>query len=121
MKLFKRLTTTEEKKKAEAFRQILKYGDNIYKMYKDSREESRRAYKNCKETEDKIKDVITKQLKIKLKSQTATGDWNMIHINDFRKCDKSPIKVCITILEYGSKNPLRNVPTNCFYCHKEYK
>lgn len=121
MNLFKRLNNNTTKEKAEVFKQILKYGDDIGKLYRDSQEKSRKVYKERQIVEDRIKDIIAKELKIKLKSQMLMGDWNMIFINDYKECNKSPIERCVTLLEYGSKNPLKWTPAKCFYCNKEYK
>ncbi len=122
MKLFKPFTSQKEKRKAEAetFKQILIYGDDIRKLYTDIQEKSKKIFKEIKLAEDRIKDIICIQQKIKLKTDTL-GDWNTIYFRDYENCNKSPIGVCVTMLEYGSANLSENDPTNCFYCDKEYE
>ena len=120
MKLFKPFTSRKEKRKIEEFKQILIYGEDIHKLYTDIQEKSKKIFKEIKLAEDRIKDIICIQQKIKLKTDTP-GDWNSIYFRDYEDCNKSPIGVCVTMLEFGSANPLGNAPVNCFYCDKEYK
>jgi len=114
--------TDKEKEESESFKQILKYGNDIGGRYKDIaarydaiEKEKRKIVKECEK-------AIVKQRKIKLKKiRGPRYNWNTIYLREYTDCGRSPLGICVTMLEYGSSNPFTDDPQNCFYCNKEYK
>ena len=108
--------TEEEKIKAEAFKQILKYGTDIGGAYKEACRmvSDACAIKNI--AQEAAEKAIIKQRGIKFKNDVRAGNWNGIYIRSYSDCRKSPVGHCVTMHEYGSGNPKRDDPQTCFYC-----
>ena len=128
MNLFKRwldneppVPTAEEKKKAETFKQILKYGEDIGGMYKDVSIRLDAIFKEKRQIQAICEKSIIKQQRLKFKESTLSNNWNSIYIREYSDCKKSPIGTCVTMLEFGDNNPNINDTQHCFYCNKGFK
>lgn len=113
--------TEEEKAGAEAFKQILKYGEDIGGMYKDVTKRLDAIYKEKREIKEVCEKAITKQQGLKFKKGSLRrSNWNSIYIREYSDCNKSPLGVCVTLLEFGGDNPNKDDTQYCFYCNKGY-
>lgn len=122
MSVFKRFTNpnAEEKAKAEAFKQALKYGSDIGGAYQDAKEKHHQSWKKLEEAKKAAENAMIKQLGLTFKNHWNNA--NSIYIRDYsNRCTKSPVRYCVTILEFGHDNPSRDDPQNCFYCNKVFK
>lgn len=114
--------TAREKTEAESFKQILKYGKDIGGMYKDVSARLDAIFKEKRKIEEMCKEAIIKQRKIKFKNLGIwNNNWNTLFLREYNNCKKSPLGICVTILEYGSNNPAKDDLQYCFYCNKEYE
>jgi len=114
--------TAKEMAEAESFKQILKYGNDIGGLYKDVAKRYDTIQKEKREIIKACEKAIIKQRKIKLKKiRGPKFNWNTLYLREYTDCGKSPLGICVTMLEYGSSNPYKDDPQHCFYCHKEYK
>lgn len=117
--------TAEEKAAAESFKQILKYGTDIGGHYKDVSDRLDIIHKEKRMAKETAEKAIIKQRGIKIKPLRGGGrnycNWNCIYIRDYSDCGESPLGVCVTMMEYGSDNPEKDEPQNCFYCEKKFK
>lgn len=111
--------TEEEKVAAEAFKQILKYGEDIGGMWRDVTRRQDEIYKEKYKIKEICEAAIIKQQGIKLKKGVMRHDWNSIYIREYKDCSESPLGCCVTMMEYGKDNPERDLPQHCFYCSKE--
>lgn len=122
MSLFDRFKrpTKKEKAAAKSFKNALKYGTDIGKMYNDARKNYHEAWEAKEEASKEAMRIIAKEREIKFKNTWL--NWNSLYIKEYSDhCKESPIGYCVTMHEFGSKNPDKDKPQNCFYCNKEYK
>jgi len=118
MNIFKRFTserepTDAEKADALAFKNKLKYGEDIKGRWDAACQKSSEAY-----TE---KELVAKKLEemFNFKKRKTYDNWTSFNVSIFNKCPKSPIKQCLYISYYGDKNPQKDDPTICICCDKE--
>ena len=111
--------TEQEKREAAAFKNILKYGEDIGGMWHDACEKSSEAYREKSRVKEIVEEKIRQQQGIKLKDHWGRHDWNSIYIREHQRCKESPIGCCVTLMEYGRDNPKKDDPMLCFYCGKD--
>lgn len=118
MNLFKRFIsepapTEQELAEALAFKNKLKYGEDIAAKYN----ESRRLYDAHtileKEVRDKLKEIF------KYKDRKITHNWTSFNISNYKDCHKSPIKRCIYISYFGDNSPEKEDKQFCICCDKD--
>lgn len=117
MSIFKRFTsdpepTEQEKADALAFKNKLKYGEDVAAMYKAACEKSTEAYNE--------KELVSKKLEkiFNFKKRKTYDNWTSFNISMFKECKKSPIGKCLYISYYGDKSPEKDDPTTCICCKK---
>ncbi len=109
----------KEKAEARAFKNALKYGTDFGKTYIDAKKRYDEAWEAKGVAKKAAEKAIAKYRGIKFKK--TWGNWSSIYVREHHNCKKSPLGVCVTMHEYGSKNPNKDDPQNCFYCNKEFK
>lgn len=115
MNLFKRFTSEPEPTKKDladalAFKNKLKYGEDINARYKDACAKSTEAYKEKELVKEKLAEIY------KFKKRTTYENWTSFNIAMFKDCSKSPIGTCLYISYYGKNSPEKGNPTYCVCC-----
>jgi len=118
MNLFKRFTSEPELSKKEladalAFKNILKYGDDVNAMYEAACDKSHEAYEEKKLVSKKLEKIY------KFKKRKLYNNWTSFNISLFKECSKSPIGHCLYVSYYGDKSPEKDDPTYCVACKKK--
>ena len=118
MSMFKRFVsdpepTEQDLADALAFKNKLKYGEDINAMYKAACDKSHEAYKE--------KEFVLKKLEgiYKFRKRKTYNNWTSFNISIFKECSKSPIGQCLYISYYGDKSPEKDNPTYCICCGKD--
>lgn len=116
--IFRPGPTAKEKAEAKAFKNALKYGYDIGSSYQNAVREYNTAWKQLSKANEIATAAIIKERKIKIIDEFSY--WSEIKIRRDDKCNNSPVGFCVTMYEFGSKNPNKGKKVNCFYCNKEY-
>jgi hypothetical protein len=118
MNLFKRFVsdpepTEQDLADALAFKNKLKYGEDINARYKDACAKSTAAYKEKDAVKDNLAEIF------KFKKRKTYENWTSFNISLFAGCTKSPIEHCLYISYYGDQSPEKDDPTYCICCEKK--
>ena len=118
MGMFKRFIsepepTEEELAGALAFKNKLKYGEDINSRYKDACDKSMEAYNEKELVKDKLGEIY------KFKKRETYQNWTSFNISMFKECAKSPIGHCLYISYFGDENPEKEDPTYCVCCENK--
>lgn len=115
MNLFKRFVSEPELTKQDladalAFKNKLKYGEDINARYENACEKSSEAYNEKELIKDKLAEIY------KFKKRTTNNNWTSFNISMFKHCSKSPINRCLYISYYGDSSPEKDDSTYCVCC-----
>jgi len=118
MSIFKRFASEPEPTKQEladalAFKNILKYGDNVNAKYK----ESRKLYQESRDLEADVQRVLEKAFRYE--TRDVMDNWTSFKIATYKDCTKSPIGQCLYISYFGNENPQRDDKPCCLCCDEE--
>lgn len=118
MNIFKRFIserapTTEERAEALAFKNKLKYGEDVNSMYQDARLSIHDGIKQQKHVKEKLEEIF------KFKKRTTRDNWTSFRISTYNKCQESPIGDCLYISYYGDLSPEKDDPIYCMCCKKK--
>jgi len=118
MSLFKRFTSNPEPTKQDlaealAFKNKLKYGEDISGRYKDARKKASEAYEEQDRVKDKLEEIYN------FKKRRTMDNWTSFRISAFNECDKSPVGQCLYISYYGDKSPEKDDPIYCLCCENK--
>jgi len=118
MNLFKRFTsepvlTEQDLADALAFKNKLKYGEDISARYKAACDRSTEAYREKELVCEKLAEIY------KFKKRKIYNNWTSFNISIFKECSESPIGQCLYISYYGDESPEKDDPTYCVCCEKK--